>query len=414
MTYFNAVKFIRSFPNGTNECKDLPLLLARLGNPQKKIKYVRLAGSNGKTVCAEMLMSVLGRSGYTAGCLRMPAREDPRENICIGAQAISIDEFCSFVHQVKSEIESLIKDDGIGSEISFGSAEILLCVALLAFYKHHCDVCFIESDHFGADPSMLLPPPFAAVICGTIPSGDEHEISRIRSYICRGIEEIVSAPQDSDAYKIIFDTCYDINCRFTLPTRSGLEIKRLSLGGTEFSYKGEDYSISLCGKFQVYNAVLALEVVEMLVRKGFIIDHESVAKGLKQLRIPAKVEVVSLRPLIIVDSTHTPVAVRTVCESIFEIIGKTDKNIRLCLPGTELAEEYIDVITQNGFGVDKIILPTAENDKTFEYNVTYATNAKSFVKSALDGLDDNMILLISGDYSFVNPIRYQLLATFGF
>lgn len=413
MTYFNAVKFIRSAPQSSGDCNNLIAVLAGLGNPQKRIKYVRLAGSNGKTVCAEMLMSVLAGSGYTAGCLRMPAREDPRENVCIGNKAVSVEEFCDFVHQVKTEIENIRKNSEEMSDFSLGSAEILLAVALLAFCKHHCDVCFIESDHFGSDPSVILPPPFAAVICGTIPSGDQHEISRIRSYICKGIEEIVSAPQDSDAYKIIFNTCYEINCRLTLPVRSEVEIVRLSLGGTEFLYKGERYSISLCGGFQVYNAVLALEVIEMLARKGFAIDHQSVVSGLGKLRIPAKVEVVSLRPLIIVDSTHTPVAVRTVCESILEIIGKTDKKVRLCLTDAELAKGYISVLEENGCRVSRVIL-AKEGGEELGRDVTIASGVKALVKESLDKLENDTMLIISGDYSFVNPIRYQLLATFGF
>ena len=413
MTYFNAVKYIRSASQSAGNMNDLTALLAKLGNPQKRIKYVRLAGSNGKTVCAEMLMSVLAKAGYTVGCLRTPAREDPRENVCIGTECVSVDEFCDLVHQVKTEVDAIRKDGDGMSDFALSSAEILLVVAVLAFCKHHCEVCFVESNHFGDDPSVILPPPFAAVICGTIPSDDEHEISRIRSYICRGTEEIVSAPQDSGAYKIIVDTCYDINCRLTLPVRSEVEIVRLSLGGTEFTYKGERYSISLCGGFQVYNAVLALEVIEMLARKGFVIDHESIAAGLKQLRLPAKVEVVSLRPLIIVDSTHTPIAVQTVCESIFEIIGKTDRNVRLCLPDAVLAKEYVDVLSKKGCSVDKVIIADATGE-VLNCDVMCASGAKAFVKAALDKLDNDTMLLISGDYSFVNPIRYQLLSTFGF
>ena len=413
MTYFNAVKYICSSSQGAGNTNYLSALLARLGNPQKRIKYVRLAGSNGKTVCAEMLMSVLAKSGYTVGCLRMPTREDPRENVCIGTECVPVDEFCELVHQVKTEIEGIRKDGEGMSDFSLGSAEILLAVALLAFCKHRCDVCFIESNHFGNDPSMVLPPPFAAVICGTIPSGDEHEISRIRSYICRGIEEIVSAPQDSDAYKIIFDTCYDISCRLTLPVRSEVEIVRLSLGGTEFLYKGESYSISLCGGFQVYNAVLALEVIEMLSRKGFVIDHKNIVAGLKQLRIPAKVEVVSIRPLIIVDTTHTPIAVQTVCESIFEIIGKSAKTVRLCLPDAALARDYIDVIEKNGYRVDRAIIADA-GEEELNCEVTCASGAKAFVKAALDKLDNENMLIISGNSKFVKPIRYQLLSSFGF
>lgn len=413
MTYFNAVKFIRSAPHSEGDGRSLVAMLARLGNPQRRIKYIRLAGSNGKTVCAEMLMSVLGNSGYNVGCLRMPVREDPRENICIRAGEVSIDDFCYAVALVKTELEALRKEEG--EENAFlSSGEILLCTALIVFRRLHCDVSLIESDHFGDDPSLVLPPPFAAVICGTIPSSDNAEISRIRSYICRGTEEIVSAPQDSDAYKIIFDTCYDVGCRLTLPSRAEIDVKRLSFGGADFAYKGENYSISLCGRFQVLNAVLALEVIEMLVRKGFSIGHDSIAEGLRRLRLPAKVEAVSLRPLIIVDSTHTPIAVRTVCDSVAELEGRSGRAVRLCMPSAELAGEYILALADRGYTLEKVILPAEQASEELGGDVIYAKNAKQLASSAIKELSRDTMLIISGNYPFVNALRRHLLDILGF
>lgn len=414
MTYFNAVKYIHSAPHTVGDGKSLAAILARLCNPQRKIKYIRLAGSNGKTVCAEMLMSVLSRSGYTVGCLRMPAREDPRENICIGSELMDIADFCSCVAAVKAELEAMRNEtENGGEDIFLSSSEILLSVALLAFHGRHCDVCLIESNHFGEDPSRVLPPPFAAVICGTLPSNDSAEISRIRSYICRGTEEIVSVPQDSDAYKIIFDTCYDIGCRLTLPSRAEIDIKRLSFRGTDFSYKGDDYSISLCGRFQVYNAVLALEVIEMLGRKGFPVERASITQGFEKLRIPAKVEVISLRPLIIVDSTHTPIAVKTVCESIAELSEHEGKAVRLCLPTATLAQEYVKVLEKNGYVIEGVVLPEEERGE-LDARVECVAGVKRIVAALLASLDREAMLLISGDYPFVNLLRRQLLDALGF
>ena len=90
MTFHNAVKYITTAPTktGANECLErTTFLCARLGSPEKKLRYIRFAGSNGKTVCQTMLSSVLFESGYCTGSLYMPARLDPRENIVINNAA---------------------------------------------------------------------------------------------------------------------------------------------------------------------------------------------------------------------------------------------------------------------------------------------------------------------------------------
>jgi len=397
VTYVNAVKHIKSAPD-KKSTGALLRMLARLGSPQKRIKYIRLAGSNGKTVCAEMLTSILTSAGYRVGCLRMPLRDEPRENVCIGGKPISMDEFAHYTEMVRASAKQTTDDENVALEPV--GAEILLCIALLAFVDKKCEICIIESDHFGIDPSVQLPPPFAAIICGTIPCNSQAEIVRIRSYICRGIEEIVSVPQNNDAYKIISDTCYAASCRLTLPQKSAIKVGRLSFTNTSFSYKGKDYSLRLCGRFQIYNAVLVLEAVEMLVRKGFDISEDAISNGFLKLTIPAKFEVVSINPLMIIDSTHSPVAIGIVCDALADFKDISGRRVRLCLPDEALANAYVDALTERGYTIERIIGP--EKSK------------KAIVKNALKELNKDTILLISGDNTFVSAVRYQLLTTMGY
>jgi dihydrofolate synthase/folylpolyglutamate synthase len=346
------------------------------------------------------------RAGYTVGCLRMPLRDEPRENVCINSQSISMDEFaelCATIRQVSKELD-----------IIPSRAEILLTLALLSFKRQACDMCIIESDHFGNDPSMMLPSPFAAVICGAFPSNDAAEISRIRSYICKGISEIVSVPQNSEAYRIISDTCYSINCRLTLPSKNAITIDKLTFRGTEFTYKDKSYSLNLCGRFQVTNAVLLLEAVEMLSRKGYNIDNNAVNEGLSSLRIPAKFETLSVSPLIIVDSTHTPVAIETVCDSMTDFKMLSKKQIRLCLPNTELIRDYVEALQKRGYKIEKIVTEQGEPAYSGEYDTCPCKSKKELARTALDGLDKDTVLLISGHHSFVIPVRYELLSILGF
>ena len=276
MTYVNAVKYLKSVAD-IHSRGDLLRLWTRMGAQYKRMKYIRLAGSNGKTVCAEMLTSVLSSAGYTVGCLRMPMRAEPKDNVCICGKTLSMDEFSQHISDARETINTA---EAEGETLHINAEELLLTVAVLAFTSRRCDICIIESDHFGEDPSMCLHTPLAAVICGTIPNDDKGEIAKIRSYICKGIQEIVSAPQNSKAFKIISETCYAVNCRLTLPNRTAVEITKRSLRGTEFIYKDKTYSLRLCGSFQVFNAVLVIEVAQMLERRGLVISDEAIADGI--------------------------------------------------------------------------------------------------------------------------------------
>lgn len=406
MTYLNAKKYMISAPysNGKGHSNILELLDS-LGSPQRRMKYLRLAGSNGKTVCAEMLTSVLIKGGYTVGCLRMPLREEPTDNVCIGNKCLSMDQFAQYT--------SAIKRLSAGLDFIPTQSELLLSVALLAFKDAGCDICIIESDHFGEDPSRFLPPPFAAVICGTIPSDDTEQITRIRSYICRGIEEIVSAPQNSEAYSIISDTCYSVNCRLTLPTRNAISIDKLTFRGSEFHYKNVKYTLSLSGRFQISNAVLVIETLEMLARKGFSISVDNINAGLSNLRIPAKFETVSLFPLIIVDSTHTPVAIETVCDSLSDFKAQTGTNVRLCLPSGKIIPDYVDALERRGYTIESIYTPASDGIAS-DSRIVPCNTQKALVNGVLSNLDKNTLLLVSGNHKFVIPVRHRMLEALGF
>ncbi len=423
MTYHNAIKFIKNspniIPNEGSSSERISKLLAALGNPQKRIKYIRLAGNNGKTVTARMLISIMNKAGIANGCLSMPIYTEIRDNVRINGEPITMSETVDYVEQICHATASINKEySQYGTVFRPTMHEIMLCIALLAFAEHKCSVCMLESDHIGEDPSRFLPPPFAAVICGRIPNGDVREISKIRSYICRGIREIISVPQDQEAYKIISDTCFSANCRLTIPARNKFEIKRLSLRGTDFSYKDNDYSLRLCGKFQTENALVAIETAEMLVRCGYKIDAKSIKEGLATVTAPCKFEVLSLSPTIIADSTHSEVAIGAICDSLADFKEMTGTKVRLCLPEGELIQKYIDALEGRGYSIGKISALALEypEDEKPEYSlpVNSFKTVKLTAKDALSELSHDEILLISGHSNFTRKLRYELLAMLGF
>ena len=423
MTYHNAIKFIKNSPNiipkDSSSAERISKLCAALGNPQKKIKYIRLAGNNGKTVCARMLISILNRAGICNGCLSMPIYAEIRDNVRIDGEPISMDETVAYVEQIcraVSAINAAAEDEAHHFRPTCN--EIMLCMALLAFTEHKCALCILESDHKGEDPSRFIHPPFAAVICGKIPSGDKNEISKIRSYICRGIQEIISVPQNQEAYKVISDTCFSANCRLTLPARNKFKIDKLTLRGTDFSYKDNEYSLRICGKFQTTNALVAIESAEMLARFGHKIEREHIQKGLASVTAPCKFEILSISPTIIADSTHSSIAIGAVCDSLADFKEMTGTKIRLCLPEGELIPQYIEALTARKYSIGKISALALEypEDEAIEYSLPVGVHktVKLTAKDALAELENDEILLISGPSNFTRKLRYELLAILGF
>ena len=289
-------------------------------------------------------------------------------------------------------------------------------MSLLAFKENKCNICIIESDHNNPDPTKHLPAPFSAVICGTIPSEDKKQMARIRSYICRGIQEIVSAPQNQEAFRMISDTCASANCRLTLPSKSQVSISRLSLRGTDFIYKAFPYSIRLCGRFEVDNAVVALEAFDMLSRRGYKISYDHIKAGLSKVHIPSKFELLSAMPFIIADSTHDAIAIETVCESMADFKEITGTKIRLCLPNDKIVDSYLSALASRGYEIESIITQVSEQPafNTGFAPTKYANGFKPIAKELLKELPEDTMILISGPYAFTSEVRYQLLAILDF
>ena len=423
MTYHNAIKYIKASPDttpsGESSKKRLTALLSALGDPQKKIKYLRLAGNNGKSVCAQMLTSILNEAKICNGSLTMPLHEDLRENIKVNGAPLSIEETVRYTEQVvaaATSINEMAKKNG-GPYFTPTAREIMICIALLQFVTKGCKLALVECDHNTDDPSRFLPVPLSAVICGAIPSDDTDEISKIRSYVQRGINEITSVPQDQGAYEIIAKTCHSVNCRLTISMPQNAKISAINLRGTTFTHKSQEYTIRICGRFQVANAILAIESAEMLTRNGYSISKENVKKGLLNVVLPSKFEIISISPTIIIDSTHSPIAIETVSDSMAEFKHITGNKVRLCLPYGELCEQYVSALEARGYEIESIIAYVQANDTLTEassHPIIPCKSIKQTVKAALSNLTPDSLLLVSGISDFSDAIRYETLASLGF
>ncbi len=434
MTYHNAVKYILSAPddNGSEQFDRLSALLSLLDSPERKIRYVRFAGSNGKSVCLSMLASILSEASIKVGSLTMPIVDDPRQNITVDELPLSMENLVRYTEMIAGAVSLLkkkidAKDDSLSESLITGKVdaeptknEIILLMSLLAFKESNCRLCLIKGDHNANDPSKFLPLPIGTVICGTIPDTNSAEARRIKSYIKPELPEIISAPQNSEAYKMISDACAAANCRLSTPVKPALNVKRLSLKGSEFSYKNQDYTVNLCGRFQMINAAVVIEAVGMLNRSGFDIDYESIYQGLKSVDIKAKFETLSIMPTIIVDSTHKSEAVGTMIETLVDFKEQTGNEVTLFISQVpSLIKEYLDKLAEFGYDVKELsLLPettdTACQDPSLNITTSINTTYKSAAKNAIATAKKVGFVLITGNSDQTEKLRTEILRTLGY
>ena len=240
------------------------------------------------------------------------------------------------------------------------------------------------------------------------------QIAKIKTDIRHGTNEVISAPQDSYAYKVIADTCAAAGSRFSVPVKSVLSLKQLSLIGTSFVYSDSSYRLSLCGRFQTTNAITVIETLKALRRSGYNIPTDAEKNGIAEVRIRSRFEVISVNPTIIADSTYKHEAVETVCESLFDFSEVTGRSLRLCLPyDIPLIQKYLEMLRARGYKITHIYtvgeaypeggLPSAEIEP-----IIFPT-PNSAAKHILTDLSKNEILLVTGRYSFTDKIRNEIL-----
>jgi len=436
MTYHNAVKYILSAPNKNGPVSSfdrLRLLSGLLGSPDARLKYIRFAGSNGKSVCQTMLSGILIESGVHIGSLLMPTTSEPRENILIDGAPISIESTVLYVEAIAAAVKSVRAriecgdTDGLPESIATKKtdirptkSEIILLMALLAFREAHCTLALIECDEGDSDATKFLAPAPYTVICGTIPDDDTSELRKIKSYIKPGINEIISAPQDSRAYKSISSACAAINCRFTMPVRSSLEITHMSLKGSEFIYRERGYRLKLCGRFQVHNATTVIEAVRMLHRSGFDIGYDAVCRGLAGANIKNKFETISVMPTIIADSTHKTEAVITMTETLSDFRPQTGSDVVLCISNDlPLIKEYLKNFEVLGYNVKELIIEGASNVpydelEAYPFPINLPATPKSAAKRILEAASEHGFVLITGDSKTTSRLRYEVLQKLGY
>ena len=318
MTYEEALSYIHSIcwkgsKLGLDRTREL---LGKLNDPQKELKFIHIAGTNGKGSTAAMLSSILEEAGYRVGLYTSPFINRFNERMQVNHQPIPDEELAALTEYVRPYADAMAD-----SPTEF---ELITALAMVWFARQKCDIVVLEVGMGGElDSTNIIDVPEAAVIAAM---GLDHvkelgptmaDIARAKAGIIKEGGRVVSYGGNPEADEVIAAVCRARNASLCQPDFSAIVPGDFSLEGQTFSYKGwRGLRIPLVGAYQMNNAAVVLETVEVLRQREWNISDEAVRQGLADTRWPARFEVLRRDPVFIVDGGHNPHGIRATAESL--------------------------------------------------------------------------------------------------
>ncbi len=312
MNYNETLQYIHSLGNfGMEASLDrIKAVLSKLGNPERDLKSIHIAGTNGKGSVSAMLSGVFKKAGYKTGLFISPYIIDFRERIQINGEYISEKDLVFYAEKVKE------------TKINLTEFEFITALAFLYFAEQEIDILICETGLGGRfDATNTLDNLLAAVITKigldhTAILGDTiEEIAYEKCGILRDCPVITSHLENEKALGVIKEKAKELY----IPDKNALEIIRNKNFGNTFIYKGKKYELSLCGDFQVENALMVLETLENC---GVEIPYNIIYEGLKETSFPARMEVIKENPLVVIDGAHNPDGAKVLSNELKKFSGE--------------------------------------------------------------------------------------------
>ncbi len=423
MTYSEAVNKINSLLTfgvkpGLERIREL---VDKLGAPDRQLRFVHVAGTNGKGSTCALIAAALTQAGYKTGRFISPYVLEFRERFMIDGEMIPEHTLAELVEEIFPVIEDMHREDKIITEFEF-----VFAIAVLWYAREGCDIVVLETGLGGRfDATNIINTPMVSVI--TSVSLDHTKIlgntyAEIAAEKCGIIKPdgicVAYAQQKSEVISVIRKTAAEKNNRLIFADGNTAEILRFDIGKTVFVYNGLQISIRLPGNHMVRNAVSALETLFALRDCGMDISNSAIRDGFENVTFPARMEVLSRSPLIILDGAHNPDGAKALSDAIGQYLaGKRKIGIVGMLADKDVDTALSCLIPQ----FDKIITVAPDNPRKMTAealaqrihpycpDVTSYEDLRQAFNDAAEGLDQNSALVIFGSLYLASDMRKIVL-----
>ena len=318
MTYEEALSYIHNV--SWTFCKPglerIRALCEALGNPQDALRFIHVAGTNGKGSFCSMLSSVLRAAGYKTGLFTSPYIKVFNERMAVDGEMIADEELAELVEYVRPFADAM--------EDKPTEFELITAIAFEYFHRHDCDVVVLEAGMGGRlDSTNVIQNPILSVITGialdhTAFLGDTVEkIAAEKAGIIKDGRPVLYGAEDRAAEAVIREVANARGSAFYTVDYGALSCERMTLEGSLVHFGSHrDVQISLLGLYQPRNAAVVLSAVDILRKEGLMLPEDTVKSGLASATWPARFEILSHEPLVIFDGAHNPQGIDAAVASI--------------------------------------------------------------------------------------------------
>ena len=394
-------------------------LLHRLGDPQDELKFIHVAGTNGKGSILSYLSNILIQAGYTTGCYFSPWLFEYGEQFQVNGVHIADDELARHTTVIAEAISGMVAD-GLNSPTLF---EAETALAMVYFKSRGCDFVVLETGLGGrGDATNVVNTTLVEVIT---PISKDHmaflgetirEIAGEKAGIIKPDTIAVSAKQHADAEEVLAAKCDELGSELRVVDEAAIEPISYGIGEQCFNYSSwKDVTISLAGVHQFSNASLAILAIETLRDKGVIIPDKAIYDGLKAARWFGRFTELAKEPTVIIDGAHNEGAAIALESSICQYFG--DKKVILVI-GVFKDKEYNKLLSHLvPLSKQVITVETPNNDRAmpsqelkekvlaYSEHVEAADSICQGMEKAYEYANKHDVILVCGSLSFLGDVK---------
>ena len=386
ITMDEATNFVlnRGTSKGVHTLDKIRLLLEEFDNPQDKIRTIHIAGTNGKGSTTKMIAKVLASKNKTA-TFTSPYIRRINEAIAINGCDISDDEFIDLVKKIKKPIENL---DNKGYYLSY--FEVLTAIAYIFFYEQKVDVAIIETGLGGLlDCTNIIKKPLASVITTismdhmNILGNSIEEIAYQKAGIIKKDCPVFIYPNNQIAMQVFSKKVDETNSASFTFNKDEVNIKQADDKANVFDFRNyKDVKLKLLGKHQIYNACLALLILDHF-KEDFNIDEKIIKESLENTENIGRLTTISSNPRVIVDGSHNKEAIDALIDTI-----RNFSYDRLIIGFSVLGDkDYEYIIRRLSEIADELVVTSIDNPRAFDFDELSKITKEKF-KSAI-AIEDN-------------------------
>ena len=416
----NVEKYLQGFFPGTKgpTLDAMKYFMEKLGHPEEKLKFIHIAGTNGKGSCTEMLTNIFLKSRYKVGKFISPHLIKYNERISVNNINITDKE----MEEIITKLDPLVKEYNEANKRNVTLFELETTMAIVYFESQKCDVVVMEVGMGGLYDCTNIIYPEISIINSigydhmNVLGNSLEEIAFQKAGIIKKNSATIYISQSESVDKVIIDKCAKENNELHLINKKEIQNYSYNKDFQIFDYKQyKNIKIKLKGESQIYNASICLEAVDIL-KNRYNLPEENVREALETVIHKGRFETLHENPTVIYDGGHNELAIKNFINSVNMYYKDTKKVFIISLLKSKDYKTVLKLLVKND---ENIYIFTNGNSKE-RYNDAeilkkeaqksgaknlFSLELKAAIKTSLQKYDNHTIFIVGSFYVYEEAIK---------